>query len=47
MKLYEKNLEKVKRSFSKRRARINTITPNFTYKNSKGKRIRLESNLFI
>lgn len=47
MKLYEKSLEKAKRSFSKRRARINTITPNFTYKNSKGKRVKLESTLFI
>jgi len=47
MKLYEKKLEKVKKSFLKRRERINTITPNFTYKNSKGKRVKLESNLFI
>ena len=47
MKLYEEQVEKAKKTFSTRRARINTITPNFTYKNSKGKRVKLESNLFI
>lgn len=47
MKLYDESLEKAKKTFSKRRERINTITPNLTYTNSKGKRVKLEGNLFI